>query len=259
MLEGARLFVVVPAHNEERLIGETVAGIPGFVDQIVVVDDASDDRTAELAGASGVGRVLVVRHETNRGVGASIATGYGVALRAGADAIAVMAGDAQMHPDDLASLAVPVVRGEVDYAKGDRLAHPEVRRLMPWGRRVAGRVLARLTGWAAGVPLSDSQCGYTVISSRAAGGIDLDTLFPRYGYPNDLVGKLALAGFSIRDVPVRPVYGTEKSGVRPWHVAIILGLVARTAWRRVAARRALPAPTSTHDGGGRLAGGVDPT
>ena len=242
MLEGARVFVVVPAHNEERLLGETLAGVPGFVDGIIVVDDASDDRTAEVATSSVGERVSVVRHDTNRGVGASIATGYGAALRAGADAIAVMAGDAQMHPDDLMGLALPVVRGEVDYAKGDRLAHPEVRRLMPWGRRIAGRELSRLTGWAAGVALSDSQCGYTVISARAAQGIDLDRLFPRYGYPNDLVGKLVLAGFSIRDVPVRPVYGSETSGVRPWHVAVILGLIARTALRRAATRRPLLAP-----------------
>jgi glycosyltransferase involved in cell wall biosynthesis len=242
MLEGARLFVVVPAHNEDRLLGTTLAGIPEFVDRVIVVDDASEDATAEVASALGSERVEVVRHASNRGVGAAIATGYRVALSAGADAIAVMAGDAQMHPDDLMALALPVVRGEVDYAKGDRLAHPDVRRLMPWARRVAGRALSRLTGWAAGVPLSDSQCGYTVISARAAEGMDLEALFPRYGYPNDLVGKLALAGYSIRDVPVRPVYGTERSGVRPWHVAVIACLIARTAWRRVATRRALLAP-----------------
>src|SRR5690242_6356428 len=131
MLEGARLFVVVPAHNEERLLPATLAGIPAFVDQIVVVDDASRDRTAEVATSTGDARVHVVRHDANRGVGAAIATGYRAALRGGADAIAVMAGDAQMHPDDLTELARPVVRGQVDYAKGDRFAHPDVRRLMP--------------------------------------------------------------------------------------------------------------------------------
>ena len=113
---------------------------------------------------------------------------------------------------------------------------------MPWARRIVGSALSRLTGWAAGVPLSDSQCGYTVISSRAAAGIDLDRLWPRYGYPNDLVGKLSLAGFAVVDVPVRPVYGTESSGIRPWHVAVILGLIARTAWRRGTTRRAVLAP-----------------
>jgi len=245
MLGGARLFVVVPAHNEERLLERTIAGVPAFVDQVVVVDDASVDGTAAIARALATGRVRFERHETNRGVGASIVTGYRVAMRAGADAIGVMAGDAQMHPDDLERLALPVVRGEVDYAKGNRFAHPEVRRRMPWGRRVAGRLLSRLTARATGLSeLSDSQCGYTVIASRALERIDLDTLFPRYGYPNDLVGKLALAGCSIRDVPVRPVYGAETSGVRPWHVPTILGLIARTAWRRAASRRALLAEPS---------------
>jgi glycosyltransferase involved in cell wall biosynthesis len=245
MLEGARLFVVVPAHNEERLLPTTLAGIPAFVDQIIVVDDASRDRTAEVAASMGDPKIHLVRHDINRGVGAAIATGYRAALRAGADAIAVMAGDAQMQPDDLVVLARPVVRGHVDYAKGDRFAHPDVRRLMPWARRIVGGALSRLTGWAAGLPLSDSQCGYTVISSRAAAGIDLDRLWPRYGYPNDLVGKLSLAGFTVRDVPVRPVYGTESSGIRPWHVAVILGLIARTAWRRSTTRRAVLAPQAS--------------
>jgi glycosyltransferase involved in cell wall biosynthesis len=252
MLEDARLFVVVPAYNEEHLIETTLAGIPSFVDQIVVVDDASADRTAEIADGLAEklagGRIRVVRHAANRGVGASIATGYRVALDAGADAIGVMAGDAQMHPDDLERLALPVVRSEVDYAKGDRLGHPDVRRLMPWGRRIAGRLLSRLTARAAGLAeLSDSQCGYTVISARAAARLDLAKLFPRYGYPNDLVGKLALAGFSIRDVPVRPVYGAETSGVRPWHVPVVVGLILRTALRRAIAESALFAPDASPD------------
>jgi glycosyltransferase involved in cell wall biosynthesis len=241
MLEGARLFVVVPAYNEERLLRSTLAGIPRFVDRIIVVDDASRDKTAEIALADE--RVCLVRHETNRGVGAAIVTGYRRAVGDGADAIAVMAGDAQMHPDDLADLALPVLRSEVDYAKGDRFGHPEVGRRMPRARRVAGRVLSWLTRRATGLSaLSDSQCGYTVISAVALERIDLEHLFPRYGYPNDLVGMLALAGCRVCDVPVRPVYGSETSGIRPWHVAVILGLIARTALRRVANRRPLLRP-----------------
>jgi hypothetical protein len=138
-----------------------------------------------------------------------------------------------MHPDDLAALALPVVRGDADYAKGDRFRHPDARRVIPVERSVAGRVLSALTRRAAGLDaLSDSQCGFTVISAKAAATIDLDAVFPRYGYPNDLLGKLAIAGFRIRDVTVRPVYGDETSGIRPWHVAVIVGLVARIAWAR---------------------------
>jgi glycosyltransferase involved in cell wall biosynthesis len=233
MFEGVRLAVVVPAHNEERLLMKTLTTMPSFVDDVVVIDDASTDRTFEVARSLSDRRVRVHRHSSNRGVGAAIVTGYRLALEAGAHAIGVMAGDAQMHPDDLASLALPIVRGEADYAKGDRFSHPEARRVIPVERSIAGRVLSSLTRRAAGLAaLSDSQCGYTVISAGAARQIDLDNVFPGYGYPNDLLGKIARAGLKIRDVPVRPVYGDEKSGVRPWHVVVIFGLIARTAWDR---------------------------
>lgn len=254
MLEGAFLAVVVPAYNEERLIAKTLATIPGFVDLVIVVDDASTDRTFEVASMFADRRVRATRHPENRGVGAAIVTGYRMALQAGAEAIAVMAGDAQMHPDDLARLALPVVRGQVEYAKGDRFGHPDARQVIPRARSIVGRALSSLTRRAAGLSaLSDSQCGYTVISARAVQAIDLGAIFPRYGYPNDMVGKLALAGMSIQDIAVRPVYGEEKSGVRPWHVAMILGLIARIAWARLSeprvlaegppARSALPAST----------------
>jgi len=248
MLSRSVVAVVVPAYNEARLLAVTLATMPDFVDLIVVVDDASGDDTARVAALTG-GRVRVERHAQNRGVGAAIATGYRAAVQAGADVIAVMAADAQMHPDDLAAVALPVVLGDVDYVKGDRLAHPEVRRIMPRARRWAGRVLSWLTRVAAGLPvLSDSQCGYTAISARAVAGLGLDRLYPRYGYPNDLLGMLAAGGFTIRDVPVRPVYGDERSGVRPWHVLIILALIARIAVRRLAAdpqRRARAMSSST--------------
>ena len=233
MLEGARLAVVVPAYNEERLIGKTLATMPAYVDLVIVVDDASADRTAATVASLASDRIRLVRHAVNRGVGAAIATGYRHALAAGAQAIAVMAGDAQMDPDDLEALALPVVRGQTDYAKGDRFAHPDARSVMPRARFLAGKMLSSLTRRAAGLAsLSDSQCGYTVISARAAQVIDLGAVFPRYGYPNDVLGKLASAGLSILDVPVRPIYGDEESGVRPWHAAVILGLLARVAVQR---------------------------
>ncbi|HKQ70122.1 MAG TPA: glycosyltransferase family 2 protein [Polyangiaceae bacterium] len=246
MLEGARLAVVIPAYDEERLIATTLATLPTFVDLVIVVDDASRDGTSSVAASFGqafAGKLTVLRHSSNRGVGASIATGYRAALEAGADVIAVMAGDAQMHPDDLLPLALPVVRGEIDYAKGDRLHHPATPRVMPRARFVVGSILSRLTKWAAGLDdFSDSQCGYTAISSRAARVIDLDRLFPRFGYPNDIVGKLVLAGCSIRDVPVRPVYGDEASGIRPWHVVVIVGLIAKVALLRWARQPELLPP-----------------
>jgi glycosyltransferase involved in cell wall biosynthesis len=245
MWHGARVAVIVPAYREERLIGRTIGSMPESVDQVHVVDDASEDDTAGAARAAGDARVRIWRHDVNRGVGAAIVTGYRAALAEHADVLAVMAGDAQMHPDDLPALLDPVVHGRCDYAKGNRFIHPEVRR-MPLLRRAAGSALATLTRTAFAVQIDDSQCGYTAISAIALRKLDLDDLWPRFGYPNDLLGMLAREGLRIADVAVRPVYADERSGMRPWHVVSIAGLIARRWWRN-RAPLALSAATSVND------------
>jgi dolichol-phosphate mannosyltransferase len=235
VLARATVVVVVPAHDEARWIAETVRGMPAFVDHVIVVDDASRDDTAAEAARPGDGRVEVIRHRANRGVGAAIVTGYRRAQALGADVTAVMAGDGQMHPEDLAGVLLPVLRDEVDYVKGNRLAHPGVLRAMPPARLAGTAALAWLTRHAAGLPaLSDSQCGFTAVSARALDvlGPELDALWPRYGYPNDLLGALARRGLRIGEVVVRPVYRGEASGLRVWHLATIGYLIGRIAYRR---------------------------
>lgn len=213
--------------------------MPSFVDEVLVVDDASRDATVELAEAAGRASGLcisVLRHRDNRGVGAAIATGYRAGRARGADVIAVMAGDGQMHPDDLAAVVRPIVRGEAAYVKGNRLRYPGAARLMPTARLVGTAALAFLTRHASGLAqLGDSQCGYTAISARAVDALDLDALWPRYGYPNDLLGALARAGLPVEEVTVRPVYRGEASGLRPWHLATIGYVIGRVAYRRLAA------------------------
>jgi glycosyltransferase involved in cell wall biosynthesis len=239
VLEGARVAVVIPAYREERWIAETVRSVPDFVDHVVVVDDASDDRTSERARAAGDARLVVVRHPDNRGVGAAIVTGYRQARALGAVVAAVMAGDGQMDPADLPAVAGPVARGEADYVKGDRLRHPSVWRDMPWKRLAGTAALAWATRRAAGLgELSDSQCGYTAIGARAMDCVLREGMWPRYGYPNDLIGTLARCHFRIREVPVRAVYRGEASGLRVWHLATIGYLIGRVAWRRIASRDA---------------------
>src|SRR5512138_2144888 len=104
MFRGHRIAVVVPAFNEAAKIARTLRSIPGFVDQVIVVDDASQDGTYRIARRSQRRGLMVLAHEHNRGVGAAIATGYAAAFRAGADVTAVMAGDSQMDPADLTTL-----------------------------------------------------------------------------------------------------------------------------------------------------------
>lgn len=233
MLRGRAVVVVIPARDEARFIGETVRSVPAWVDGIVVVDDGSRDGTGDLAVAEGRG-VSLVRHEAARGVGAAIAAGYRRALELGADVVAVMAGDGQMHPDDLEALVAPVVDGHADYAKGNRLDHPDVVGTMPPQRLAASLVLSRLTALAVGLPrLRDSQSGYTAIGRRALARVDLDAVWPGYGYPNDLLAALVRAGLTSVDVVVRPVYRGEASGLRPWHLATIGWLLGRAYLRRL--------------------------
>jgi glycosyltransferase involved in cell wall biosynthesis len=230
---GSRVVVVVPAWNEAPRIGRVLRGLPAWVDGVVVVDDASTDGTASVAAEVGDARVQIARHLVNRGVGAAIATGYGRALAAAGsqrDAYVVMAGDDQMDPADLPALVTPIARGEADYVKGDRFRTPEVR-AMPRARFVAGKAFSWATSRAVGVPISDSQCGYTAIARSACAALHLEALWPGYGYPNDLLSQLALRGLRIAEVPVRAVYADEVSRLRPRHVPVVAGIVAR-AWLR---------------------------
>lgn len=231
MLEAKRIAVVIPAFREARLIQRTLTTLPAFVDAVYVVDDGSPDATADAARALEDPRVRVLKHEVNRGVGAAIVTGYRAAAGEHADVIAVMAGDAQMDPADLAAVLAPVVAGRADYVKGNRFLSSE-RKRMPWARRVAGKVLAAATRVASGLDVDDCQCGYTAISRSAVRALPLAELWPRFGYPNDLLLLLAQHGLRVGEVEVRPVYRDEESGIRPWHALLILGLIARRALAR---------------------------
>jgi glycosyltransferase involved in cell wall biosynthesis len=254
MLDGKRVAVVVPAHNEARLVARTLRGIPKFVDHVVVIDDASCDGTAREVLSVGDARVELLRHEVNRGVGAAIVGGYRCAFERGADVAAVMAGDGQMAPADLERLLAPVLRGDADYAKGDRLSHPDAFAAMPLARFVGNHGLSAMTRLATGLAVQDSQCGYTALSRRAFSSIELDALWPRYGYPNDLLSRLAVARLRVQDVVVRPVYGDERSGIRVKDLftsfprVLGLGALRRLRMRRDADPRAVsvePAPRTS--------------
>ncbi len=214
MWQSAKVAVVVPCFREARLIERTLAGMPAFVDLIVVVDDASDDGTAAAVLGAGEPRVELVVHAQNRGVGAAIVSGYRAALAADCDVLVVMAGDAQMAPEDLSEVVEPVALGHASYVKGNRFRHARVSD-MPLARRVAGRLLAVATRLATGLCVDDCQCGYTAISRAAALRLPLADLWPRFGYPNDLLGMLAARGLSVLEVPVRRCTAMSRAACAP--------------------------------------------
>ena len=238
MYRGQTVSVVVPAYNEETQIARVIDTMPECVDRIVIIDDCSPDRTSEVVQAhpaTAAGRVHLIRHEQNQGVGGAIATGYKWSRDNGFNIAVVMAGDGQMDPEDLPAILDPVVDGEADYTKGNRLVTGEAFRKIPKVRFFGNAVLSLLTKIASGYwHVADSQTGYTAINQAALLAIDWDNMFKRYGQPNDLLVKLNVANMRVVDVPIEPVYNVgEKSGIKIRKVIFTIGilLVRLFFWR----------------------------
>lgn len=216
MYQQKTIAVVVPAYKEEELIGETLSSIPEYVDRIYAVDDGSPDRTFNIIQkmAEKDSRIVPIKVTKNGGVGATIVTGYKRSLEDGMDVVVVMAGDNQMDPDYLPDILAPVVEGRADYSKGNRLLSPEYRRGMSRWRLFGNLLLTILNKVASGYwHIVDPQNGYTAISRRTLESIDLDAIYPWYGYPNDMLIKLNVYGFRVVDVPHPARYGNEKSKI----------------------------------------------
>lgn len=224
MLAKKKIAVVVPAYNEELLIERVVKTMPALVDRIYIVDDCSTDATVkkvqDIQKNKIGGRVRLVQLEKNSGVGAAIVRGYREAMADKMDVVAVMAGDAQMDPEDLVNVLRPVVDGSADYTKGNRLFTGEAWRIIPKHRYLGNSFLSLLTKISSGYwHVTDSQTGFTAVSTEALSLLPLYRLYPRYGYPNHILAMLNVYNQRVRDVPVKPVYNIgERSGIKLWRV-----------------------------------------
>ncbi len=220
MYRDLRVAVVVPAHNEELLVGTVVTTAPELVDHVIVVDDASGDGTSEAAKAVDDPRCEVHRLPENQGVGGAIVHGHKRALELGADVCVVMAGDAQMDPAYLPKLLDPIADGEAGFTKANRFYGEGSFEGMPRHRVVGNIGLSFLTKAASGYwGLFDPQNGYTAIHRSALERLQLDRLAKRYDFENDLLIKLNVLRVPARDVPIPAVYGTEVSGLSVGRVA----------------------------------------
>ena len=232
------ISVVVPAYNEGKLIKKTICSIPDLVDRIIVVNDASSDNTGQLEKetAEKDQRIELIEHNVNQGVGGAIVTGYKRARDLEMDITVVMAGDAQMDPEDLVNIIDPVAAGNAGYTKGNRLFYGDAWNMIPHHRYLGNSFLSLMTKIASGYwHIADSQSGYTAISLIALRRLDLDKIYKRYGMPNDLLIKLNQHDFRVRDVHIRPVYNVgEKSGIKLAEVIPkITWLLFKGFWKRI--------------------------
>lgn len=231
MIEGRTIAVVMPAFNEAKLVAKTLASIPPEVDQIIVVDDGSEDATA--AAALGSERSIeLISHRSNRGAGAAIATGCLRVRELGLDVAVIIAADGQMAPEDLVPMVRNLFEHDADLLKGDRLSWPGARRAMPLHRWLGNWALSWATRVAIGIQVTDSQCGYVALSRRALATVDWARLWKGYGYPNDLLSLATGRRLRIRETLVRPIYAEEESGIRMRHALIVIPFVLVRAWVR---------------------------
>lgn len=217
MLEGTQICVVVPAKNEEKFIGNVLENMPTFVDLVVVIDDNSTDNTGQIAKVANVNFENIVVQGNGDGVGAAIDLGYRTAIERFGDETflcAVMAGDAQMHPDDLISVCKPIIDNRADHVKGNRFLSPTIRR-MPLQRRIASRILSFGTSIASAMRIRDSQCGFTATRDSVLKGWNWENSWKSYGYPNYWIIECSRQFIRVKEVEVRAIYGEEVSGISP--------------------------------------------
>ena len=152
-------------------------------------------------------RIILINHLKNGGVGAAIATGYKWCKDNNIDCSAVMAGDGQMDPSELKDICLPVIHAQADYVKGNRLAHPSAKYIMPKIRFWGNSILSLLTKVASGYwHISDTQTGYTAISLEALKSIEIYNIYKSYGMPNDMLVKLNIAYCTVKEIQIKPVY-----------------------------------------------------
>ena len=201
------ICAVIPAYNEAASVGSVVASALDFVDGVVVVDDGSEDPTAEAARAAGA---QVILHESNRGKGAALETGFAWARERGCAAAMTLDADGQHDPAEIPRL-VEAFEAGADVVVGTRMYS---RRGMPPLRAFTNFLTSLVTSCMAGRRITDSQSGFRMFRMSTAGTLRAAT--SRFESETEVLIKAARCGLSIREVRVRTIYGDEKSKISPF-------------------------------------------
>ena len=243
MYRDKRISLVIPAHNEEKLIKPTLENVPSEIDIIFVIDDASTDNTIEIIKSSQEKdeRIVLIQHETNQGVGASIINGYRHTAKENYDIAVVVGGDYQMPLEQVRDFLDPLIDGKADYTKGNRFIRQGLDiEKMPALRLIGNALISAITKVASGYYKTyDVVDGYTAITREAIEIIDWNKAWKGYGYPMDFLIRLNGYGLRILEVPRRAIYleGERQSQIKGFRYALkvspmlIRGFFWRLTWK----------------------------
>lgn len=210
------IAAVIPAYNVERDLESVLRGLPPYIEHIIVVEDASPDASGEVAAAvaKSDGRIILVRHTKNQGVGGAMVSGFRKALELGAQVVVKLDGDGQMDPKHIPALVTPLIQGKADFVKGNRFRDFQALQQMPFVRRVGNLGLSFLTKAATGYwNIFDPTNGFFAVRAEVLDQLPLDKIDRRYFFETSMLANLYLLGALVMDVPIPARYGNETSNL----------------------------------------------
>jgi glycosyltransferase involved in cell wall biosynthesis len=251
LIQNHKIVVVMPAYNAEKTLQQTYDEIPHeYVDEIVLVDDHSSDRTADHAQRLGI-RTIV--HRENRGYGANQKTCYREACRLGADIVVMLHPDYQYSPRLITAMATMIVSGHYDVALGSRILGGTARTGgMPLYKYVANRFLTLVQNLMLGAKLSEYHTGFRAFSRRALEFLPLEENSDEFVFDNEMLAQVIYFGFRIGEISCPTRYFSDASSI-PFPQAVRYGLgVLATSLKSLGARTSLLTPRIFHASGRRL-------
>jgi dolichol-phosphate mannosyltransferase len=232
-----RIAVIIPAYKVEREIENVLTLLPKYILYIIVVNDASPDRTGEIVmkAARRDKRIILLTHDRNQGVGGAMVTGFKKAIELEAQLVVKLDGDGQMNPDYIPALIAPLIQGKADYTKGNRFRDFQALEQMPLIRRIGNTALSFFSKAATGYwNCFDPTNGYIAIRGDLLRQLPLSKLDPGYYFEISLLSLLYFENAFIKDIPMPALYRQERSNLSIAHTLIDFSLkLPATFFRRI--------------------------